>query len=324
MNEFIKRNSILEKKRIYQFGFFIVLLATLMLHLIVKIDPSFFVEGALVVVCILLGIGFRQIHIGYIVIVTAVLTYLDGYIDRVDFRGIDVLFYFLHWILYLVVTSMIRLMIERYLNKQEETLALVLTLSKALDARDPYTAFHSENVAKYAVMIAEKLKLPPRTCYNIFIGALLHDIGKIGVPEAILNKPNPLTTAEFEAIKQHPKAGYDMINHISKFKKHGQLDIVLYHHERYDGQGYPFGLKEYDIPLAARIVSVADSFDSKRVYSQESLSKDAVINDLKTNSGTQFDPIIAKALIDLIEEEKIAAPTTRTLLLAGNARGSGH
>jgi HD-GYP domain-containing protein (c-di-GMP phosphodiesterase class II) len=161
------------------------------------------------------------------------------------------------------------------------------------------------------------MHLSQRTCHYIYIGALLHDIGKIGLPENILNKPSKLIDAEFELIKQHPQRGYEMVNHITKFKKKGLLDIIRYHHERYDGSGYPFGLKEQSIPLAARIVSVADSFDamtSKRVYRSQPLTTDYVINEIKQGSSTQFDPTAASALIALIEEEKIQFNTSHLWL----------
>ena len=318
MNEFLKRASILERRVIYQTAFFIVLLATLVLHLFFKIDLHLFLEETFIVVCIFLGIGFRHKSISVLFIATAVLSYLSGYIGMLGFHVMDFLFYLFHWVVYFVLTLMIKLLIERYQQEQDDTLSLVLTLSKTLDARDTYTASHSENVAKYALMIAEKMQLAPRTCHNIYIGALLHDIGKIGVPEQILNKPSQLTEAEFQHIKQHPKTGFEMVNHISKFKKNGLLDIILYHHERYDGSGYPFGLKEHNIPLAARIVSVADSFDamtSNRVYKNQPLNMNYVINEIKQNSGTQFDPAVASALVTLLENEKIKINTNQLWLV---------
>lgn len=322
MNEFIKRNSLLEKKRIYQAAFFIVIFSTLILRLIFNINPELFLEGTFIVVCILLGIGFRHISYWYIFLVTLLLSYLSGYIGGMGILGMDIIYYAFHWMAYFLLTSMIKLLIQNYEKEQEDTLSLVVALSKTLDARDGYTASHSENVAKYAVMIAERLKLPERMCQNIFIGALLHDIGKIGIPEHIVNKPARLTDSEYEAIMQHPKMGYEMVNHISKFEKNCALDIILYHHERYDGKGYPFELKEHAIPLAARIVSVADSFDamtSKRVYRTEPLTLDYVINELKTNSGVQFDPDAANAMIELIKEDKIKVDTG-ALWIAGAAR----
>jgi putative nucleotidyltransferase with HDIG domain len=308
MNEYIKRASILERRATYQALFYLIIIASVLLHVIFKIDLRLFLEGTFVSVCIFMGIGFRHKSVKLHLIAAAALAWLCGYIGMMGYQGINLVYYLFHWVVYFLLTIMIKLLIERYETEQADTLSLVLTLSKTLDARDPYTASHSENVAHYAVMIAEKMRLSPRTCQNIYIGALLHDIGKIGVPEHILNKPGQLTAAEYKLIKDHPKRGYEMVNHITKFQKSGTLDIILYHHERYDGTGYPSGLKEHNIPLAARIVSVADSFDamtSKRIYRNQPLTIDYVKNEMIQNSGTQFDPIIANALISLIEEGKI-------------------
>lgn len=322
MSELLKRSSILEKKRIYQTAFFIVLCSTLLLHSIFQVNPQLFLEGTFIVVCLLLGIGFRHISYLYILIVTSALSFTSGYIIGMHFFGIDIFYYLLHWMSYFLLTAMIKLLIQKYENEQEDILSLVLALSKTLDARDPYTASHSVKVAKYAVMIAEKMKLSAKTCQNIYIGALLHDIGKIGIQGHILNKPSRLTAAEFEHIKCHPKIGLEMVNHIPKFKKSGLLDIILYHHERFDGKGYPIGLKEHEIPLAARIVSVADSFDamtSKRIYRNEPLTLDYVFNQLKSNSGTQFDPDAVKTIIQLLEEGKIEINHDRLWIIRSEA-----
>ena len=122
----------------------------------------------------------------------------------------------------------------------------------------------------------------------------MHDIGKIGIPEHILMKNGKLTNEEYEVIKIHPTIGYNMIKHVADFHKNGILDMVLYHHERYDGKGYPAGLKGNQIPLYARIAAVADTFDAmttERVYREE-LSLDYTLNEIRKNKGTQFDPDI--------------------------------
>jgi putative nucleotidyltransferase with HDIG domain len=317
MNEFKRRASILEKRATYQGLFYLVLTAAILLRAFFKIDPRLFLEGTFVVVCIFMGIGFRHKSILVMLIGTGALSFLSGYIGMVGFRGMALIYYLFHWGVYFLLTLMIKLLIDRYQTEQEDTLTLVIALSKTLDARDPYTASHSEKVAHYAALMAEKMCLSQKECQNIYIGGLLHDIGKIGVPENILNKPSQLTEAEFEHIKQHPQKGYEMVNHITKFKKTGIIDIIRYHHERCDGTGYPFGLKEHHIPLAARIVSVADSFDamtSKRVYRSHPLTTDYVINEFKKGSGTQFDPDAASALIALIQEEKIQFNTSHLWL----------
>ena len=140
----------------------------------------------------------------------------------------------------------------------------------------------------------------------IHIGGLLHDIGKIGLPEHILTKPGKLTDEEYALIKTHPTLGYEIIKHVKSFKDSGILDIVLYYHERYDGKGYPSGLKGEDIPLAARIVAIADTFDamtSKRVY-RDKLDLDFTLNEIRKNKGAQFDPVITDVFLSLFEKSK--------------------
>nr|WP_263324302.1 HD-GYP domain-containing protein [Neobacillus sp. Marseille-Q6967] len=188
---------------------------------------------------------------------------------------------------------------------REDNIALIKALANALDSRDTYTLHHSENVTRYAVEIAKKMNLSKDMCNAIRIGGLLHDIGKIGIPENILNKPDRLTDDEYSIIKLHPTIGYEMIKRITTFTDNGVLDIVLYHHERYDGTGYPKGLKGDQIPLAARIVAVADTFDamsSKRVYRKE-LDLEYTLNEIRRNKGTQFDPKIVDIFFSLFEHE---------------------
>ncbi|GED67158.1 hypothetical protein BRE01_08600 [Brevibacillus reuszeri] len=196
--------------------------------------------------------------------------------------------------------------IKYYKREKENTLNLTLTLAKSLDARDKYTALHSENVARYAQHIAIQMGLPTRICGQIHLGGLLHDIGKIGIPESVLMKPTRLTEEEYDLIKQHPVIGYEMVKHITFFKKNGVLDAILFHHERFDGKGYPHGLRGKEIPLIARILAIADSFDamtSNRVYRDKSNLTHA-INQIRKNKGTQFDPEIVDIFLKSIEEEE--------------------
>jgi HD-GYP domain-containing protein (c-di-GMP phosphodiesterase class II) len=134
---------------------------------------------------------------------------------------------------------------------------------------------------------------------------LLHDVGKIGVPDSILNKPSKLTDEEFEVIKQHPTLGKNILEHMSSIKD--VLEYVEYHQERFDGKGYPEGLKGEEIPLGARIVSVADAFHamtSSRPYRKTPLTLEQAIVELRENSGTQFDPIIVDVFVSMVEEWK--------------------
>lgn len=210
----------------------------------------------------------------------------------------------LQWLTNALAVIAVSTLIKLYLAEKEHTLELTVALAKSLDSRDPHTACHSENVAHYAVLIAKELGLPKRICQQVYLGGLLHDIGKIGVPESILTKPGRLTKEEYEVIKQHPSIGFEMVKHIPAFQKRGILDMILYHHERYDGTGYPKGLSGGDIPLFARIMAVADCFDaitSTRVYRKEAELAVACA-EIERNKGEQFDPMIVDAFLRMIEK----------------------
>jgi putative nucleotidyltransferase with HDIG domain len=176
-------------------------------------------------------------------------------------------------------------------------LGAVRALAAALDARDPYTAGHSERVSTFAVAIGEELRLEGDAMETLRLGALLHDIGKIGVPDVILRKVDALTAAEFEAIKAHPSAGARILRSIPFLAPH--IPIVELHHERPDGLGYPYGLRGDEIPLAARIVHVADAFDamtSARAYRSGRIPVEAIA-ELRRCTGTDFDGAAVEALI---------------------------
>lgn len=181
------------------------------------------------------------------------------------------------------------------------------SLAKALFTRDPYTALHCRNVQNYARKVALKLNLSAPEIQNIEIGALLHDIGKIGTPEDILLKPGKLSDKEFESIMLHPTQGYDIISGIRELCIRGIDKSILHHHERFDGSGYPSGLVGSEIPLAARIISVCDAFDAmttSRSYSP-ALSPEAALEQLKSNAGTQFDETVVDAFIDCYQTKVI-------------------
>ena len=176
-------------------------------------------------------------------------------------------------------------------------LGAVRALAAALDARDPYTAGHSERVSRFSVAMGEELKLDNESIETLRLGALLHDIGKIGVPDEVLRKPGILSPAEFESIKTHPTAGARILRSIAFLAPH--IPIVELHHERPDGLGYPYGLRGDDIPLFARIVHVADAFDamtSARAYRSGRIPVEA-ISELRRNVGTDFDGPAVEALI---------------------------
>ena len=176
-------------------------------------------------------------------------------------------------------------------------LGAVRALAAALDARDPYTAGHSERVSIFAVAMGEELKLDSDAKETLRLGALLHDIGKIGVPDEVLRKSGALTAAEFEIIKTHPSAGARILRSIPFLAPH--IPIVELHHERPDGLGYPYGLRGDEIPLAARIVHVADAFDamtSARAYRSGRIPVEAIA-ELRRCIGTDFDGQSVESLI---------------------------
>jgi HD-GYP domain-containing protein (c-di-GMP phosphodiesterase class II) len=206
----------------------------------------------------------------------------------------------LHLVDFLFPAVIIPLLIRQSMHQKNQLMDTISALVKALDSRDSYTAAHSENVANYARLISRKMKLSRKECETIYTGGLLHDIGKIGIPENILNKKDRLTADEYNIVKKHPVIGYNTLKHVDLFKKNGILDIILYHHERYDGKGYPKGLQGSEIPLYARILCVADCLDamlSNRVY-RKGLKLDQVIRELNDNSGTQFDPAVVQLLTE--------------------------
>jgi putative nucleotidyltransferase with HDIG domain len=179
-------------------------------------------------------------------------------------------------------------------------LGAVRALAAALDARDPYTAGHSERVSSLAVAIGDELKLDADAKETLRLGALLHDIGKIGVPDEILRKSAPLSAAEFETIKTHPTVGARILKSIPFLAPH--IPIVELHHERPDGLGYPYGLRGDTIPLAARIVHVADAFDamtSARAYRSGRIPVEAIA-ELRRCAGTDFDTASVEALIAVL------------------------
>ncbi|MEW9121238.1 MAG: HD domain-containing phosphohydrolase [Thermotaleaceae bacterium] len=167
-----------------------------------------------------------------------------------------------------------------------------------IEVKDFYTKGHSERVANLSVCIAEVLKLP--SFEEILTAALIHDIGKIGIPEAILNKPGRLTEEEYSQIKAHPEIGYRILNNIEGFNN--IKDIIRHHHEWYNGKGYPLGLTRDEIPLGARIISVADAFDamtSNRPYKTSHSTEEAMI-EIHRMSGIQFDPLVVDAFDHVI------------------------
>lgn len=181
---------------------------------------------------------------------------------------------------------------------------VVMALSSAIDTKDAFTKGHSSRVADYSRMIAKRCGYSDARLDEIYMIALLHDAGKIGIPDGILNKPGKLTPEEYEQVKKHSGMGAAILKNIEKDPKFEKC--ALYHHERYDGTGYPEGLKGKDIPEEARIVAVADAYDSMssdRSY-RSHLSQEEIIEELKRGMGTQFDPGLAGIMLEIIDDDK--------------------
>ena len=179
---------------------------------------------------------------------------------------------------------------------------VVDALAAAVDAKDSYTCGHSERVAEISLAIAKEMKLSHEEQYLIHIGAHLHDVGKIGIPDAVISKPGRLTNEEFTLVKEHPIIGYHIVSKV-KILQTVSL-IVRHHHERIDGGGYPDGLAGETIPLGARIVAVADAFDAMtttRTY-KVSMSIPEALQELINCSGTQFDRDVVEVFVKIMKK----------------------
>jgi len=179
------------------------------------------------------------------------------------------------------------------------------SLAKSLEARDTYTRGHSQRVCEVSIMIGEHLGLGPEAIEELRVGTILHDIGKIGVPDTVLNKPGRLTDEEFRIMKTHPVIGYEICKPL--MLSEGVLMIIRNHHEKLDGSGYPDGLKGGELPLSLRIVCVADAFDamsSKRPY-RNVMDMRYVMAELSKGAGVQFDPIVVESLKELLSTPRM-------------------
>jgi putative nucleotidyltransferase with HDIG domain len=180
----------------------------------------------------------------------------------------------------------------------------VLALAKAMDARDSYTGNHSEDLAKMSRAVAQALRLPRDQQEALLYAARLHDIGKIGVPDAVLRKPGSLAGDELRLMQQHPVIGAEIIHYVRRLRN--VVPIVRHHHEKFDGTGYPDGLVGEAIPLGARILAIVDAFSAMtddRVYRQGRSRADA-IEEIKRCAGTQFDPRITEIFLTVVNEMK--------------------
>jgi HD-GYP domain-containing protein (c-di-GMP phosphodiesterase class II) len=187
-----------------------------------------------------------------------------------------------------------------FVEGENQVLGIAWTLVEALEAKDPYIKEHLRAVSGLALRIGSEISLPGEQMEALTSGALLHDVGKIGIPDRILQKSGRLTEDEYAEIKRHPLLGVSILTPATELAP--ALPVVKHHHERFDGKGYPDGLRGEDIPLIARIVSVADAFDSMiraRPYGY-GISRKAALREIEENSGTQFDPRIVRALLEVV------------------------
>lgn len=179
---------------------------------------------------------------------------------------------------------------------------MVECITSALDARDPYTGNHSRRVSDMACFLCQKLGISHEETQEIHISGHLHDIGKIGIPDRVLLKPGKLNDEEWALMKKHPEIGADILSKSPHFSRIAA--IILHHHERWDGKGYPFGAKGTEIPIGARIIAVCDSIDamaSARAY-RKALPLDVVKSEIEKNIGIMYDPKIAQVALDNWEE----------------------
>ena len=190
---------------------------------------------------------------------------------------------------------------ELFTELERAYLQTTLTLANAVNAKDNYTADHSEHLANMSAAVGRKVNMSPRELQDLRYGAILHDIGKIGVPDAVLQKQGPLDAGEWELMRRHPIIGWQILKPVPRLND--VAEIVHYHHERYDGQGYPDHLSGEDIPLGARILNIMDSFSAMidaRVY-KAAHSQEEAVAELRRCSGTQFDPRLVEIFLRLLE-----------------------
>ncbi len=200
----------------------------------------------------------------------------------------------------------------------------IKALAQALEAKDEYTQGHSARVAKESVNIARYLSLSDAEVQRVWLAGYLHDIGKIGIRETVLNKPGKLDEEEWDLIQQHPVVAGKILGPIPELSD--IIDIIVHHHERYDGSGYPDGLDGSSIPLGARILSVADAYDaltSRRPY-RDALASEEAHRILEAAAGTQFDPVIARAFLDLKRGVKARPPQDAIELESANVQDAKY
>jgi len=204
----------------------------------------------------------------------------------------------------LIRLHMQRMIVENNRRNRAFFLKIVRVMAKLLEERDEYTEHHSENVARIACAIARRFGFDAAELGKLEMAGLLHDFGKIGITDYILNKPSRLTEEEYEVIKKHPSIAQIILEPIKDLEE--IIPWIKHHHERWDGTGYPDGLKGEEIPLPSRILAVADAYDtmhSRRTY-HEPYDDKVIVRELEENKGTQFDPAVVDVFLEMLAEEK--------------------
>lgn len=215
------------------------------------------------------------------------------YLLRSDAGIIGIL---LLWLPLLVV----RYSLRQYVELKKTHIETIQSLAAALDAKDPYTRGHSQRVAEMARLVASAMQLPENEVEAVHYAGLLHDIGKIGVHDDVLNKVEKLTDEDWEKIRSHATIGADIVRHVRFLQ--GVSDMIRHHHESYDGTGYPDGLKGENIPIGARILAVCDAYDAmttERPY-RKALTPERAVAELKSKAGVQFDPRVVEAFLQVL------------------------
>ncbi len=208
------------------------------------------------------------------------------------------------------IEALVRKLKQALRQNQELFLETIRTLAAAIDAKDPYTRGHSERVSSYSMAISRHLGLNQEEVFRVHIAAILHDVGKLGIRESILNKPGGLSDDEFEIMRQHPAIGAQIMSPIRMLKD--IIPGIRNHHETWDGTGYPDHLEGEEIPMVARIIGVADTFDAMtttRPY-QQAMTLEYVLAKMRSMSGSRFDPVVVEAFMAAVEAGDISPPMT--------------
>lgn len=237
---------------------------------------------------------FRLIMINMIIMLPLGI-YLKYIFEKHGYEGVILLIFPLIILRYTFVL---------YNNSKYQYIQMVDVLMRAIEARDKYTEGHSQRVAEISIEIAKALKYNNRKIKKLNMAAMLHDVGKIGIEDSILNKAGNLTDEEYMIIKKHPDIGFNILKDINNLQE--ALDIVIHHHERYDGKGYPEGKAGEELSLDVYIIQLADSVDamaSDRPY-RKALELEKIISEIKSNSGTQFHPKVVNAYLRILENRK--------------------